>query len=116
MTGCWAMLMKSKLFHTLPDDILAMGNELRLMYQREAEVQSLELERDKLNGSELMDINLDIEGKREEIESRRSAFYGLLAKASRNLEETIEDDLKTSFASFKEKYIEITMRSVKRAL
>ena len=26
--GCWSMLMKSKLFRSLPEDIIAMGNEL----------------------------------------------------------------------------------------
>ena len=72
------MLMKSSLFHSLPVDIVAMGNELRLMYQREAEIKALEWERGIVSGPDLMDINLDIEGKQEELESRRSAFYGLL--------------------------------------
>lgn len=82
----------------MPEDIIAVGNELRLMYQREAEVQMPEWKRGKLEGFDLMDINLDIDEKREEVESKRAAFYGLLSKVSGYLEETIEDDLKTSFA------------------
>lgn len=107
------MLLKSQLFYSLPEDIIAMGNELRLMYQCEGEIQALEWEREKLNGSDFMDNTLDIEGKREEIKSRRAAFYGLLSKASRNLEDTIEDDLKTSFAPFRTRFAETMMRAAK---
>lgn len=39
--------------------------------------------------ADLMDINLDIEGQQQEMESRKSAFYGMLSKSSRNLEEVI---------------------------
>ena len=58
--------------------------------------------------------NDSIEGKREEIESRRAAFYGLLSKASRNLEETIEDDLKTRFAPIRTSIAETVMKEAKR--
>jgi len=95
--GCRAMLIKSKLFYTLLEDIVAMGNELRLMYQHEAEVQMPEWERGELEGFYLMDSKFDIGEKREEIESRRAVAYGLLAKTSGNLEETVEDDKKNKF-------------------
>lgn len=111
--GCWSMLMKSSLFHSLPVDIVAMGNELRLMYQREAEIKALEWERGIVSGPDLMDINLDIEGKQEELESRRSAFYGLLSKASRNVEDTIEDDLKASFEKFRTMFTEAMLNKTK---
>lgn len=127
--GCWAMLLKSKLFHSLPEDIIAMGKELSQIYLGEAEVHALEWEREQVKGlnnpvqlrdlmevsleMDLNDINYAIGRKREEVESRRSAFYGRLSKVSRNLEETIEDDLKTRFASIRTSLIEKRMKDAK---
>lgn len=79
-----------------------MANELQHMYQHEGELNALIWERKKKSGPDLMEINLDIEGQKQQMESSRSAFYGMLSKASRNFEEMIEEHLTTTLAPFRE--------------
>lgn len=104
--GCWSLLMDSPLLYSLPTDIITMGKELQLMYQHEGKLNALLWERTKKNGPDLMDINLDIEGQQQEVESRRSAFYGMLSKSSRNVEEMIEHHLVTVYAPFRKMFAE----------
>ena len=87
--GCWSLLMESPLLYSLPSDVITMGKELQLFYQQEGELNALLWERSKKSGPDLMDINLDIEGMQQQMESRRSAFYGMLSKSSRNLEDIL---------------------------
>ncbi|MDE6993460.1 MAG: hypothetical protein K2P41_03405, partial [Lachnospiraceae bacterium] len=104
--GCWSLLMDSPLLYSLPSDIITMGKELQLMYQHECTLTALLRERTKKSGSDLMDINLDIEGQQQEMESRRSAFYGMLSKVSRSLEEMIEHHLVMTYAPFRTMFAE----------
>lgn len=102
--ACWSLLMESTLFTSVPHDIISMGKELQLFYQHEGKVKALERERNKKTGPDLMDINLDIEGEEQQMDSSRSAFYGLLSKTSRNFEEIIEQYLKKVYEPFREMY------------
>ena len=112
--GCWSFLMGSSLLYSLPADIITMGKELQLMYQHEGELNALLWERAKKNGPDLMDINLDIEGQRQEMESRRSAFYGMLSKASRNVEEMIEHHLVAVYTPFRKKFADKMLTDTKK--
>lgn len=112
--GCWSLLMNSPLLYSFPSDILAMGKELQLMYQHEGELNALLWERTKKSGPDLMDINLDIEGQQQEMESRRSAFYGMLSKSSRNLEEVIERHLVSTYAPFRTRFAEQMLVDTKK--
>ena len=114
--GCWSLLMSSSLLYSLPTDIITMGKELQLMYQSEGELNALLWERTMKNGPDLMDINLDIEGQQQEMESRRSAFYGMLSKASRNLEEVIENHLVAAYATFRKKFAENKLADTKNGI
>ena len=91
--SCWSILMGSNLLYSVPEDMIAMGNELELVYQHEAELKALQYLSKKKSGPDLMDIQLDIEGMSKEVESNLSAFYGRLSKLSRNIEETIEGNI-----------------------
>ena len=106
--------MDSQLLYSLPNDIITMGKELQCMYQHEGELNALLWERKKMSGPDLMDINLDIEGKQQEMESRRSAFYGILSKISRNIEETIEYHLGTAYAPFRKMFAEKMLMDIKK--
>ena len=112
--GCWSLLMSSSLLYSLPSDIITMGKELQLMYQHEGELNALLWERTKKSGPDLMDINLDIEGQQQGMESRRSAFYGMLSKASRNLEEMIEHHLVTVYDPFRRMFAEKMLSDTKK--
>ena len=84
------------------------------MYQHEGELNALLWERTKKSGPDLMDINLDIEGQQQEMESRRSAFYGMLSKSSRNLEEMIEHQLVTVYTPFRKMFAEKMLTDTKK--
>ena len=84
------------------------------MYQHEGELNALLWERTKKSGPDLMDINLDIEGQQQEMESRRSAFYGMLSKSSRNLEEVIERHLVSTYAPFRTRFAEQMLVATKK--
>lgn len=112
--GCWSFLLGSSLLYSLPDDIITMGNELQLMYQREGELNALLWERNKKSGPDLMDINLDIEGWQQEMESRRSAFYGMLSKISRNFEDVIEKHIIAIYDPFRKMFAEKIMADTKK--
>ena len=84
------------------------------MYQHEGELNALLWERTKKSGPDLMDINLDIEGQQQEMESRRSAFYGMLSKSSRNLEEMIEHHLVTVYTPFRKMFAEKMLTDTKK--
>lgn len=84
------------------------------MYQHEGELNALLWERTKKSGPDLMDINLDIEGQQQGMESRRSAFYGMLSKASRNLEEMIEHHLVTVYDPFRRMFAEKMLSDTKK--
>ncbi len=97
--ACWSVLMDSPLFHSLPEDIVTMGNEWYQMLRYEGELRSLKKSSETANGPDLMDLQLDMEGTQLKINSSRAAFYGLLAKASRNYEEVIETFLLGKYES-----------------
>ena len=110
----WSLLMSSPLLYSLPSDTMIMGNELQLMYQYEGELNALLWERTKKSGSDLMEIDLDIEGKQQEVESRRSAFYGMLSQSTRNIEELIEQHLINSYAPFRKMFAEQMLADTKK--
>lgn len=112
--GCWSFLMGSPLLYSLPSDIITMGKELQLMYQHEGNLNALLWERNKMSGPDLMDIGLDIEGQQQEMESRCSAFYGMLSKTSRNLEDLIERHLAKVYAPFRKQYAEKMLADTKK--
>lgn len=101
--GCWSLLMESDLLYSIPNEIISMGKEMLLMYQAEGELKAYEWERTKVSGPDLIDLDLDIEGKQNAIDSKRSAFYGLLSKVSRNVEERIEAHLNKQYAPLRQK-------------
>ena len=112
--GCWSLLMESSLLHSIPDDIVSMGKEMQLMYQAEGELKAYQWERDKFSGPDLMDIDLDIEGKQNDMDSKRSAFYGLLSKVSRNVEERIEAHLYHTYEPFRQKFAKAMMEEARK--
>ena len=114
VTGCWSLLMESSLLHTIPNDIISMGKEMQLMYQAEGELRAYQWERDKVSGPDLMDIDLDIEGKQNDMDSKRSAFYGLLSKVSRNVEERIEAHLYQTWAPFRQMFAKDRMEEARK--
>ena len=112
--GCWSLLMESPLLYSLPSDVITMGKELQLFYQQEGELNALLWERSKKSGPDLMDINLDIEGMQQQMESRRSAFYGMLSKSSRNLEDMVEHHLRAVYSLFRKMIAEKMLAVVKK--
>ncbi len=112
--GCWSLLMESTLLHSIPNDIISMWKEMQLMYQAEGELKAYQWEREKVSGPDLMDIDLDIEGKQNDMDSKRSAFYGLLSKVSRNVEERIEAHLYQTYAPFREKFAKAMMEEARK--
>lgn len=116
VAGCWSLLMESSLLHSIPNDIVSMGKEMQLMYQVEGELKAYQWKREKVTGPDLMDINLDIEGKQNEMDSKRSAFYGLLSKVSRNVEERIEAHLYQTYAPFRSEFAKAMMEEARKRL
>ena len=41
ISGCWSILMESPLLRSIPEDMVSMGEELRLMYQNESNAYAL---------------------------------------------------------------------------
>ena len=91
-----------------------MGKEMQRMYQAEGELKAYQWEREKVTGPDLMDIDLDIEGKQNDMDSKRSAFYGLLSKVSRNVEERIEAHLYQTYAPFRAEFAKAMMEEVRK--
>lgn len=111
--SCWSILMGSHLLYSVPEDMVAMGNEIQKAYQHDGELKALQWMSEKAKGSDLKDVRLDIEGMTQQIESDRSAFYGRLSKVSRNFEETIEAHLCRSFEEFRKRFAEKMMDDAK---
>lgn len=112
--GCWSLLMESSLINSIPDDVISMEKEMMLMYQAEGELKAYQWEREQLAGPDLMDIDLDIEGKQDAMESSRSAFYGLLSKVSRNVESRIEAHLYQKFMPFRQEFAKEMMDEARK--
>lgn len=117
--SCWSLLMESSLFSSVPQDIVSMGKELQQQYQHEGKIKALRWEREKNVGPDLMDINLDIKGQEQQMDSSRSAFYGLLSKTSRNFSEIIEQHLISVYEPFRimfaKKILEETKKKYEKA-
>ena len=112
--GCWSLLMDSSLLHSIPNDIISMGNEMLRMYQAEGELKAYQWEREYVSGPDLMDIDLDIEGKQNDMDSRRSAFYGLLSKVSRNVEDRIEAHLYQAYVPLRQEISRVMMEEARK--
>lgn len=107
--SCWSILMGSHLLYSVPEDMVAMGNEIQKTYQHEGELKALQWLSGKVIGPDLMDIRLDIEGMGQQIESDRSAFYGRLSKVSRNFEEIIEAHICQCNEEFRKRFAKAMM-------
>lgn len=105
-TKIWSLLMSSGLYYSIPADWVALTEEARIGMQKEGEFKALQWEEAQVNGPDKMDIQLDMQGVKQEIDSRRAAFYGLLSKLSRNIENLIEQNVITQWQPFRKMYAE----------
>lgn len=113
-TEGWSLLMSSQLYYTIPADWVALAEEARIGMQKEGEFNALQWEESQVEGPDKMDIQLDMQGLKLEIDSRRAAFYGLLSKLSRNIENLIEQNVLTKLQPYRqmlaEEWLKDTMR------
>lgn len=110
----WSLLMSSDLYYSIPEDWSTLLEETAIRIQKEVELEGLEWKERQLNGSERLDVQNDIQGTREEIRSHNAAFYGVLSKISRNVENLIEQEIKTVFQSYREELSKGWMEHLKK--
>ena len=113
-TGCWSMLMGSELYYTVPEDWLTLAEEAQISMQKEVEFDVLQWEETQATGPAKMDIRLDMEGAKQEKDSRRAAFYGMLSKISRNVADFIEQETVLRYAEFKIRFKDAMMEDARR--
>lgn len=112
-TGCWSMLMGSELYYTVPEDWLTLAEEEKLSMQKEVELNVLRWEETQAMGPDKMDIRLDMEGAKQEMDSHRAAFYGMLSKISRNVADFIEQETVLRYAEFKLRFMDEMMKDAR---
>ena len=108
------MLMESELYYTVPEDWLTLAEEAQISMQKEVELDVLRWEETQVSGPAKMDIRLDMEGAKQEIDSRRAAFYGMLSKISRNVADFIEQETILRYAEFKVRFKDAMMEDARR--
>ena len=102
-TGCWSLLMSSDLYFSVPTDWMTLADEWRISILEETEyLVERAKEKHAVSRRQLENAQLNMEGARDRMKSRRAAFYGMLAKISRNIADYIENDTKASFMPFQE--------------
>jgi len=100
----WSMILSSSLYTKIPGDWLMAQNQALAVAQNAAQLKAAVWELEQVSGPDKLDIQNDIEGYEERVQSGRAAIAGVLFNISRNVADFIEQQIGYKTRLFGEKY------------
>lgn len=113
-SGFWSGILCSDLFYSIPKDYLTLQGQLITEVRKTVKYAGKKWEKENFPNDVDSGINYQIEELKEEIDSSRAAFYGMIAKMSRDMANYFETQVRIGFEEYKEGSIEQWIKNLER--